>query len=196
MAKTKKDPIGERLRKAAGDGDEDLCAALLAAGAKPSATDPAGEGPLHRAAGAGMDKTLALLLAAGADFNARGAFGETPMHRAAERLAARCVSLLAAAGADAAAPSDNPIGNTPAHIAAMCPVGNPMPTIEAIAAAAPPGWESILNRAGETPAEAAALPAVKAMIEGVVEARRELRALESEIPPKEVGGRPPARRRL
>jgi ankyrin repeat protein len=67
---------------------EEIVAALLAAGADVNAQDEYGFTPLHWAAKVGWrhEMLVKLLLAAGADVNAKSDLGITPLHGAAEPM--------------------------------------------------------------------------------------------------------------
>jgi ankyrin repeat protein len=67
------------LGVAAERGDAETVKALLAAGALPDYTNPAGFTALHRAVAAGAESTCKLLLAAGANPNARDLWDRSPM---------------------------------------------------------------------------------------------------------------------
>ncbi len=84
---------------AARSGDVASAKLLLAAGADPNDTAPAGAGALAVATHSGHGALAALLLAAGADANAAGA-GYAPLHAAILRGDAGLVRALLAHGAD------------------------------------------------------------------------------------------------
>ena len=102
----------DRLRRtdlhyAAVDGDLPRVAALLDAGADPSAADGNGWTPLHFAAQAGAVDVIERLLAAGAVVDAIDAHGNTPLLRAVfeSRGDGRTIQKLRAAGADPTLPN-------------------------------------------------------------------------------------------
>lgn len=69
------------LNAAVAQGDETIAAAMLAAGADPSAPDIRGTTPLHWAADGGNEPLIELLLIKGADIDARDGQGRTPLAR-------------------------------------------------------------------------------------------------------------------
>ncbi len=109
----------------ANNPDPEVSAALLEAGANPSARGYEGETPIHMAARNENPALSALLLDAGADPNARGSTGRTPLHEAARSNANPAViAVLLEAGAELEARAVYPdshwdYGNmTPLHEAA------------------------------------------------------------------------------
>ncbi|NIP57649.1 MAG: hypothetical protein GWM92_05525 [Gemmatimonadetes bacterium] len=90
------------LHWAAENGDADLAATLVHAGAYLEATTRIGDyTPLHLAARAGSEATVEALLDAGSDLAPiTSASGATPLHFAAQSGSARTVSALVRAGAE------------------------------------------------------------------------------------------------
>ena len=82
------------LHRAAGAGDTDAIAELLAAGAAVFVRDVHGNTPLHSAAMNGRVAAIAALRAAGADPNARNKKGRTPLHLARENDDEAAVAAL------------------------------------------------------------------------------------------------------
>ncbi|MBA3469967.1 MAG: sigma-70 family RNA polymerase sigma factor [Herpetosiphonaceae bacterium] len=91
------------LHRAATDGDQDLLALLLGAGADPNATTSYGLTPLHSAIAAVQTEAVRMLLAHGADPQRTLVSGMAPLHWAAIRNSAPIVELLLTHGADPAA---------------------------------------------------------------------------------------------
>ncbi len=115
------------LHYAAGAGQTEAIAALIAKGADPNARKENGAAPLHRAAQEGQTKASAALLEAGVDPNARGEKGYTPLHLAAQEGRTDAIAALLEAGADLKArdkwdqipfdliPADSPLVGTSAY---------------------------------------------------------------------------------
>jgi ankyrin repeat protein len=106
------------LHWAAERGQADIAAALLTAGARPSATTRLGAyTPLHLAARRGHDAVALRLVAAGADVSAVASTGVTPLHLAAAAGSRATIEALVARGAavDAREPQ---WGQTPLMFAA------------------------------------------------------------------------------
>jgi len=91
------------LHRAATDGDQDLLALLLGAGADPNATTSYGLAPLHSAIAAVQAEAVRMLLAHGADPQRTLVSGMAPLHWASIRNSAPIVELLLTHGADPAA---------------------------------------------------------------------------------------------
>ncbi len=91
-----------------------IVAALLRAGADPSATDKSGWTPLHYAAFDGHAEIVTTLLDAGADPSAKDQLGWTPLHYAVFDGHAEIVTTLLDAGADAT--MKDRLGRTPIMI--------------------------------------------------------------------------------
>ena len=94
------------LSAACQNGNADMVALLLNAGANPSIALPGGETPLMTASRTGKLAVLKLLIAHGADVNAKDAdHGQTALMWAAAEGNAEAISALIAAGADLTAVS-------------------------------------------------------------------------------------------
>jgi hypothetical protein len=118
--------LNRQLIEAAGDGDVNAIARLVALGADPAAEDLVAGGTgwraLHRAASRGRADAAEALVRAGAPVDARAdaagglGFGVTALHLAAVRGHAAAAARLLALGADAAA--EDTLGHTPLDLAA------------------------------------------------------------------------------
>ena len=102
-----------KIRRAARDGDKELLALLIAAGADVNKANEDGETPLYRAIWDGHSECVKLLLAApGIDVNKADKDGRTPLYRAACDGHTECVRLLLAAPGIDVNKADK-YGNTP-----------------------------------------------------------------------------------
>lgn len=110
---------GEKLLKAAKEGDVQEVKGLLDKGADVNARDERGYTPLHELIPWGKTENnrteiASLLIEAGADVNARTEEGNTPLHLAAGRDSTEVAFLLIEAGADVNA-RESRYGKTPLH---------------------------------------------------------------------------------
>ncbi|MDO5465374.1 MAG: ankyrin repeat domain-containing protein, partial [Akkermansia sp.] len=107
-----------KIRRAASDGDKELLALLIAAGADVNAANKNGETPLYLAAYNGRTECVKLLLAApGIDVNKADKDDWTPLYGAASNGHSACMKLLLAApGIDVN--KANKYGSTPLERAA------------------------------------------------------------------------------
>ena len=105
------------LHTAAYDGNDDIVAILLDAGARVDPRQPkSGITPLHCAAAKGHASTARLLISRGANLEARRDHGRTPLHDAAGAGHIEVVRALLDEGAQIDAKGDGDV--TPLHIAA------------------------------------------------------------------------------
>ena len=171
------------LHIAAGFGNYDAAAALLAAGANVGARDapfkihrflPLGlSTPLHAAAEAGAVDVAKLLLSAGTDVNADNMGGRTPLHRAVQGGCADMVELLVGAGAEVDAPDD--IRATPLWRAAADGSTNVVAVLL--------GQGAAVNRAcagGATPLMAAATRGHPKMLRALLDAGASLETVDGD----------------
>ncbi|HWH71145.1 MAG TPA: ankyrin repeat domain-containing protein, partial [Candidatus Sulfotelmatobacter sp.] len=96
-------------------GQKPILELLLAHKADVTATNKAGETPLHWAANAGLKDAAELLLAHGAEVNARDNNGSTPLHAAVFAGKKDLVDLLLASKANPSLPNKN--GKVPLDLA-------------------------------------------------------------------------------
>lgn len=96
----KLNPLGHSLLSvAATNGNKELFALLIAAGANPSMADADGNTPLHFAVDRNKYPIIAQLIAAKVDVNAQNHLGLTPLMIAAVKGSDKSVEMLLAAGA-------------------------------------------------------------------------------------------------
>jgi len=177
QTKTPGGTLGDRLAAAVAAGDGEAVAALVAAGADPSAIDGTGAPVLQGAAAGGSLAVVQALLAGGARADGRAADGTTALHAAARRGSDAVVRALLAAGATVSAGDAR--GDTALHVAAAA---GRLEVVEALldGEASP----NALNAGGVTPLHVAARDGRRAVVASLMRrgGRADLRDAEGLTP--------------